>query len=57
MNILPYIKQRDGKTNGVIITFVDITMRIKDLKEQEKLIADHEILLDIISHDYIASGD
>src|SRR5690606_17887997 len=44
MNILPYIKQRDKKTNGVIITFIDITSRIKDLKEQEKLIADHETL-------------
>jgi two-component system phosphate regulon sensor histidine kinase PhoR len=51
MNIIPYVKMRDKKTNGVIITFVEITMRIKDLKEQEKLIADHEILLDTISHD------
>jgi two-component system, OmpR family, phosphate regulon sensor histidine kinase PhoR len=51
MNIIPYVKMRDNKTNGVIITFVEITMRIKDLKEQEKLIADHEILLDTISHD------
>jgi two-component system phosphate regulon sensor histidine kinase PhoR len=51
MNIIPYVKMRDKKTDGVIITFVEITMRIKDLKEQEKLIADHEILLDTISHD------
>ncbi len=51
MNIIPYVKMRENKTNGVIITFVEITMRIKDLKEQEKLIADHEILLDTISHD------
>jgi two-component system, OmpR family, phosphate regulon sensor histidine kinase PhoR len=51
MNIIPYIRMRDKKTNGVIITFVEITMRIIDLKEQEKLIADHEILLDTISHD------
>lgn len=51
MNILPYIVQRDKKTNGVIITFVEITMRIRDLKEQEKLIAEHELLLDTISHD------
>jgi two-component system phosphate regulon sensor histidine kinase PhoR len=51
MNILPYIKKRDNKIDGVIITFVEITLRIKDLKEQEKLIADHETLLDIISHD------
>lgn len=51
MNIIPYVKRQDNKTDGVIITFVEITMRIKDLKEQEKLIADHEILLDTISHD------
>jgi two-component system phosphate regulon sensor histidine kinase PhoR len=51
MNILPYVKRIDNKTNGVIITFVEITRRIKDLKEQEKLIADHETLIDTISHD------
>ncbi|MDP4251565.1 MAG: ATP-binding protein [Bacteroidota bacterium] len=51
MNIIPYVKMRDNRTDGVIITFVEITMRIKDLKEQEKLIADNEILLDTISHD------
>jgi two-component system phosphate regulon sensor histidine kinase PhoR len=51
MNIIPYVKMRDNKTDGVIITFVEITSRIKDLQEQEKLIADHEILLDTISHD------
>jgi two-component system phosphate regulon sensor histidine kinase PhoR len=51
MNILPYIVQKENKANGVIITFVEVTMRIKDLKEQEKLIAEHEILLDTISHD------
>ncbi len=51
MNILPYFVAKENKTNGVIITFVEITMRIKDLKEQEKLIAEHEMLLDTISHD------
>lgn len=51
MNIIPYVVRRNNKTNGVIITFVEITMRIKDLKEQEKLISDHETLLDTISHD------
>jgi two-component system phosphate regulon sensor histidine kinase PhoR len=51
MNIIPYVIRRDKKTNGVIITFIEITMRIKDLKEQEKLISDHETLLDTISHD------
>ncbi|TKC10531.1 ATP-binding protein [Pedobacter polaris] len=51
MNILPYVVAKAQKTDGVIITFVEITMRIRDLKEQEKLIAEHEILLDTISHD------
>ncbi len=51
MNILPYIRRKDNKTDGVIITFVDITPRIRDLKEQERLIAEHELLLDTIAHD------
>lgn len=51
MNILPYLVRKENTTNGVIITFVDITSRIKDLKEQEKLIAEHEFLLDTIAHD------
>jgi len=51
MNIIPYIQMETNTANGVIITFVEITMRIKDLKEQEKLIADHETLLDMVSHD------
>ena len=51
MNIIPYVKMEDKKTNGVIITFVEITSRIIDLKDMEKLVADHEILLDTISHD------
>ncbi|MGB4401174.1 MAG: ATP-binding protein, partial [Daejeonella sp.] len=51
MNIIPYLIVKENRNNGVIITFVEITMRIKDLKEQEKLIAEHEMLLDTISHD------
>lgn len=51
MNILPYQVRKEKSTNGVIITFVDITARIRDLKEQEKLIAEHELLLDTIAHD------
>lgn len=51
MNVLPYVRIQDKKTDGVIITFVEITARIKDLKAQEKLVADQEILLDTISHD------
>jgi len=51
MNILPYLVAKEKKSNGVIITFVEITSRIRDLKEQEKLISEHELLLDTISHD------
>jgi two-component system phosphate regulon sensor histidine kinase PhoR len=51
MNILPYRIRKENKTNGVIVTFVDITSRVKDLKEQEKMIAEHELLLDTIAHD------
>jgi two-component system, OmpR family, phosphate regulon sensor histidine kinase PhoR len=50
MNIIPYITEK-RESNGVIITFVEITRRINDLKEQEKLNAEHETLLDTISHD------
>lgn len=51
MNILPYRVMKENVTNGVIITFVDITLRIRDLREQEKLVQEHELLLDTISHD------
>ncbi|MBC8034279.1 MAG: HAMP domain-containing histidine kinase, partial [Chitinophagaceae bacterium] len=51
MNIIPYVIMKSKKTNGVIITFIEITARIKDLVNQEMLIADHETLLDTISHD------
>jgi two-component system phosphate regulon sensor histidine kinase PhoR len=51
MNVIPYLVKKSKKANGVIMTFVEITMRIKDLKDQEKLILDHELLLDTISHD------
>lgn len=51
MNILPYIIKSKNITNGVIITFIDITSRIRDLKEQERMIAEHELLLDTIAHD------
>lgn len=52
MNIIPYEVKKNKKTDGVIITFVEITMRIKDLKELEKLISDYETLLDTLSHDF-----
>jgi two-component system phosphate regulon sensor histidine kinase PhoR len=51
MNILPYIVRREKRTNGVIITFVDITKRIAILNELEKLNAEHDTLLYTLSHD------
>src|SRR5687767_8703844 len=36
MNIIPYVERKDNKANGVIMTFVEITMRINDLKDLEK---------------------
>lgn len=51
MNILPYIRTQDNRIDGVIVTFVDISKRINDLKEQERLIAENEILFDTVVHD------
>ncbi len=51
MNILPYVTIKNNETDGVIITFVEITERIKALKDLEQVVNDHEILLDTISHD------
>ncbi|HEX8549869.1 MAG TPA: ATP-binding protein [Cytophagaceae bacterium] len=58
LNVLPYIIQKEKKTNGVIITFIDITKRIKALAEAEKLNqnliklnADHDTFIYTISHD------
>jgi two-component system phosphate regulon sensor histidine kinase PhoR len=51
MNILPYIVKKDGKANGVIITFVDINSRIEVLRGYEKLNRDYENIIYAISHD------
>lgn len=51
MNILPYVLIKTKETNGVIITFVDITERINDLKELETLNAAHETFIYAVSHD------
>ncbi|GGH03316.1 PAS domain-containing protein [Pedobacter zeae] len=51
MNIIPYLVRKINKIDRVIITFVDITPRILDLKEQEKMLAEYELLLDTIAHD------
>jgi two-component system, OmpR family, phosphate regulon sensor histidine kinase PhoR len=51
MNIIPYIVQKQNKPNGVIVTFIDITDRIKDIKELERLNAAHETFIYSVSHD------
>src|SRR5688572_28803131 len=51
MNILPYRVRKENRTNGVIITFVDITSRISTLKELEKLKLDHETFISSVFHD------
>lgn len=51
MNILPYIVRKEGRSNGVIITFVDITDRIETLKAFEKLNRNFENIFYTVSHD------
>ena len=51
MNIIPYLLEKQNRTNGVIITFVDITDRIRTLKELERLNASHETFIYTVSHD------
>lgn len=51
MNIIPYLVDKSTKSNGVIITFVDITDRIRVLKDLERLIATHETFIYSVSHD------
>lgn len=51
MNIIPYLVKKENKTNGVIITFVDITDRMKVLRDLEKLNASHEMFIYSVSHD------
>ena len=51
MNVLPYVERKKRFTNGVIITFVDITERLRTLKELEKLNNDHKTLMFALSHD------
>ncbi|MDR9458004.1 MAG: PAS domain-containing protein [Salegentibacter sp.] len=51
MNIVPYIEHEEDVINGVIITFVDITKRLKALRELEKLNSQYETLKYALSHD------
>lgn len=51
MNILPYIIRKTNQTNGVIITFIDISSRIEALKQYERLNLNHETVIFALSHD------
>ncbi len=51
MNILPYLIRKENRTNGVIITFVDITRRIAVLNELEYINAQYATLLFTLTHD------
>lgn len=51
LNILPYFVRKENRILGVILSFVDITARVNALRDQEKLISEHELLLDTIAHD------
>ena len=51
MTIVPYIEHEKNCTNGVIITFLDITKRLNAIKELEKLNSEHETLMFALSHD------
>ncbi|WP_162052184.1 sensor histidine kinase [Pontibacter pamirensis] len=51
MNILPYIIRKENRTNGVIITFIDINDRIEVLRGYEKLNKRYENIIYSISHD------
>ncbi|MEX2567094.1 MAG: ATP-binding protein [Cyclobacteriaceae bacterium] len=51
MNIIPYLVEKTNRSDGVIITFIDITERIKVLKDLERLNASHETFIYSVSHD------
>lgn len=51
MNILPYIIKRENRTNGVIITFIDINDRIQNLRSYEKLNRNYEVVIHALYHD------
>ncbi|MBL7857513.1 MAG: PAS domain-containing protein [Cyclobacteriaceae bacterium] len=52
VNILPYIIRKKNITNGVVITFVDITGHINDKRDIERINADHETFIYSVSHDF-----
>jgi|AntRauMFilla1563_2_1112583.scaffolds.fasta_scaffold00195_4 two-component system phosphate regulon sensor histidine kinase PhoR len=50
MNILPYMIRNENKSNGVMITLIDITKRIEVITELEKVNAEQSTLLYKLSH-------
>ncbi|MFO7720355.1 MAG: PAS domain-containing protein [Gillisia sp.] len=51
MAIVPYVELEKDVINGVIITFVDITKRLKSIRELEKLNSQYETLKYALAHD------
>jgi len=51
MNILPYIIKKQNITNGVVITFIDITGRINDKRDIERINSEYETFIYAVSHD------
>lgn len=51
MNILPYRVFEENRNDGVIVTFVEITKRIRAMGELEKLNSEYHTLIDALSHD------
>ena len=51
MTIVPYTEHEKETINGVIITFVDITKRLKSMKELEKLNSQYQTLKYALAHD------
>ncbi|RNI27378.1 ATP-binding protein [Rufibacter immobilis] len=51
MNILPYLVRKENRTNGVIITFVDINDRILTLQGYESLNKSYRTAIYTIAHD------
>ncbi|MBZ9728671.1 PAS domain-containing protein [Salegentibacter sp. JZCK2] len=51
MNIVPYVEYEEDVTNGVIITFVNITKRLVALRDLEKINSKYQTLRYALAHD------
>jgi two-component system phosphate regulon sensor histidine kinase PhoR len=47
-----FLRDSKGMPTGALVTFVDVTDRISDLKDLERLNADHEAFVYTVSHDF-----